>query len=149
MSQDKSYAIGSQRSLKVVYLYTHRHQKKKLGESVTHSESTGSWKLWLSMIKHSHHMGGDHLVLGLACKFSWSQTQCRLYTPGKSFRYDYKQRSCVSTHAKRSDLDMKDPAVHVRVRWTMETLKHPACTAGWVTQLLQLTFPRENDVNSP
>ena len=25
---------------------------------------------------------------------------------------------------------VKDPAVHVRVRWTMETLKHPACTVG-------------------
>ena len=30
---------------------------------------------------------------------------------------------------------VKDPVVHVRVRWIMETLKHPACTVGWVTRL--------------
>ena len=30
---------------------------------------------------------------------------------------------------------IKDPVVHVRVRWIMETLKHPACTVGWVAQL--------------
>ena len=27
---------------------------------------------------------------------------------------------------------LKDPVVHVRVRWIVETLKHPACTVGWV-----------------
>ena len=26
---------------------------------------------------------------------------------------------------------VKDPVVHVRVRWIMETVKHPACTVGW------------------
>ena len=30
---------------------------------------------------------------------------------------------------------VKDSAVHVRVWWIMETLKHPACTAGWVAWL--------------
>ena len=30
---------------------------------------------------------------------------------------------------------VKDPVVHDRVRWTMETLKHPACTVNWVVQL--------------
>ena len=30
---------------------------------------------------------------------------------------------------------IKDPVVHVRVQWIMETLKHPACTVGWVAQL--------------
>ena len=30
---------------------------------------------------------------------------------------------------------VKDPVVHVRVRCIMETLKHPACTVGWVAQL--------------
>ena len=29
---------------------------------------------------------------------------------------------------------VKDPVVHVRVRWIMETLKHPACTVGWVAR---------------
>ena len=27
---------------------------------------------------------------------------------------------------------IKDLVAHVRVRWIMETLKHPACTVGWV-----------------
>ena len=29
---------------------------------------------------------------------------------------------------------VKDPVVHVSVRWIMETLKHPACTLGWVSR---------------
>ena len=29
----------------------------------------------------------------------------------------------------------KDPIVHVRVQWIMETLKHPACTLCWVARL--------------
>ena len=28
-----------------------------------------------------------------------------------------------------------DPVVHARVRWIMETLKHLACTVGWVARL--------------
>ena len=30
---------------------------------------------------------------------------------------------------------VKDHVVHVRVRWSTETLKHPACTVGWVARL--------------
>ena len=30
---------------------------------------------------------------------------------------------------------IKDPVVPVRVRWIIETLKHPACTVGWVARL--------------
>ena len=30
---------------------------------------------------------------------------------------------------------VKDLVVHVRVRWIMETLKHPACTVGWVARV--------------
>ena len=43
---------------------------------------------------------------------------------------------------------IKEPAVHVRVQWITETLKHPACTVGWVAWLLQLAFPRESNPNS-
>ena len=31
---------------------------------------------------------------------------------------------------------VKDLVVYVRVRWIMETLKHPACTLGWVARRL-------------
>ena len=30
---------------------------------------------------------------------------------------------------------VKDLVVHVKVRWILETLKHPACTVGWVARL--------------
>ena len=30
---------------------------------------------------------------------------------------------------------VKDPVVHVKVRWIMETVKHPACNRGWVARL--------------
>ena len=35
---------------------------------------------------------------------------------------------------------VKDPIVYVRVRWIMETLKHPACTVGWVPRLCRSWF---------
>ena len=38
--------------------------------------------------------------------------------------------ACIYTCAH-----VKDPVVHVRIRWIMETLKHPACTVGWVARL--------------
>ena len=41
----------------------------------------------------------------------------------KSFVSDYKPRSRVYTHAKRSNTHVKVPVVHVRVRWITGTLK--------------------------
>ena len=35
---------------------------------------------------------------------------------------------------------VKDPVVHVRVRWIIETLKHPACTVGWLARLCRSSF---------
>ena len=29
---------------------------------------------------------------------------------------------------------VKDPVVHVRVRWIIETLKHLVCTVSWIAQ---------------
>ena len=40
---------------------------------------------------------------------------------------------------------VKDPVVYVRVRWIMETLKHPACTVSSAT-LSQLAFPGEKAI---
>ena len=48
--------------------------------------------------------------------------QCRL-------SYGVRTPLCTSVHM------LKHPIVHVRVWWIMETLKHPACTLGWVAQL--------------
>ena len=52
--------------------------------------------------------------------------------------------ACIYTCAH-----IKDPVVHVRVRWIMEPLKHPACTLGWVARLSQLAFPGEGNPNFP
>ena len=35
---------------------------------------------------------------------------------------------------------VKDHVVHARVRWIMKTLKHQACTVGWVTRLCRSWF---------
>ena len=40
---------------------------------------------------------------------------------------------CIRMHKHLTHL--KDPMVHVKVRWTVETLKHEACTEGWVAQI--------------
>ena len=45
---------------------------------------------------------------------------------------------------------VKDPVVHVRVRWIMETLKRPACTVGWVARLCRSwPSPGEGNPNFP
>ena len=45
---------------------------------------------------------------------------------------------------------VKDPVVHVRVRWIMETLKHPVCTVGWVARPCRSCFsPGEGNPNFP
>ena len=44
---------------------------------------------------------------------------------------------------------VKDPAVLVRVQLIMETLKHLACTVGWVAQLSQLAFRGQSNPNFP
>ena len=44
---------------------------------------------------------------------------------------------------------VKDSIVHVRIQWIMETCKHPACTVGWVAQLLQLAFPGKSNLYCP
>ena len=47
--------------------------------------------------------------------------------------------ACINICAR-----VKDPIVHVRVRWIMETLKHPACTLGWVARVCRSWFsPRK------
>ena len=62
----------------------------------------------------------------------------RVFSPGVNFQYrlSYGVRkvpcaiACIYICAH-----VKDTVVHVRVRWIMKTLKHPACTVGWVARL--------------
>ena len=45
---------------------------------------------------------------------------------------------------------VKDPVVHVRVQWIMETLKHPACTVSRVARLCRSWLsPGEGNPNFP
>ena len=63
---------------------------------------------------------------------------CRLRTPPCVTR-------CINIYA-----NVKDPVVHVRVRWIMEPLKHPACTVGWVARLCRSWLsPGESNPNFP
>ena len=41
--------------------------------------------------------------------------------------------ACISFCAR-----VKDSVVHVRVRWILETLKHPSCTVGSVVRLCRI-----------
>ena len=62
----------------------------------------------------------------------------RDFSPRVSFqcRLSYGVRTppcaiaCIYTCAH-----VKYPVIYVRVRWIMETLKHPECTVGWVARL--------------
>ena len=49
------------------------------------------------------------------------------------FRLSYGVRTPPCTIACiNTCVHVKDSVVHARVQWNMETLKHPACTIGWV-----------------
>ena len=53
--------------------------------------------------------------------------------------------ACINTCAR-----IKDHVVHVRVRWIMETLKHYACTVGWVVRLSRSWLSlKESNPNFP
>ena len=94
---------------------------------------------------------GESYQLGVGMWFSWLEhgtgtppTQIRFpgaardFSPRVNFqcRLSYGIRTppcaiaCIYICAH-----VKDPVFHVRVRWIMETLKHPACTVGWVARL--------------
>ena len=44
---------------------------------------------------------------------------------------------------------VKDPVVHVRVRWIMETLKYPACTLVWAARLCRSWLSPEKATRIP
>ena len=56
-------------------------------------------------------------------------SQCRLY-------YGLHTSSCAIPYINTC-AHVKNPAVHVKIQWIMETLKHLVYTIGWVTQLCQ------------
>ena len=53
--------------------------------------------------------------------------QCRLF-------YGVRKHPCA-TACTNICVHVKDLVVHARVRWIIETLKHPSCTVDWVARL--------------
>ena len=68
--------------------------------------------------------------------------QCRL-------SYDVRTPPCAIA-CFHICAQFKDPIVHARVRWIIETLKHPACTVEWVAQLCRSwLFPGTGNPSFP
>ena len=58
------------------------------------------------------------------------------FSPRVNFQHRFSYGTCTPLCACINIcVHVKDPVVHVRVLWIMETLKHSACTVGWVAQL--------------
>ena len=87
---------------------------------------------------------GDHFCQALradSCRLPRSQNDVQILYPtslsdvtinrGPSMYIRMQKRSC--THGK-------DPVVHLRVRWVMETLKYPVWTVGWIARLCRSWF---------
>ena len=62
----------------------------------------------------------------------------RFFSPRVNFQcglsYGVRTSPCAIAYINIC-LHVKDPVVHIRVRWIMETLKHSACTVGWVARI--------------
>ena len=67
--------------------------------------------------------------------------QCRL---SYGVRIPPCATACINIYAH-----VKDPVVHVRVRWIMETLTHPAGSVGWVARLCRswLSWGKETRIS--
>ena len=60
--------------------------------------------------------------------------QCRLF-------YGVRKHPCA-TACTNICVHVKDLVVHARVRWIIETLKHPSCTVDWVARLCRSWLSR-------
>ena len=101
------------------------HLKLNDGDEVMQIDSTCSWKPKLSTIIKSSMVTmwmGDCYVLGFAPALRFLQSNFVQTTKVLLLRQK-KSRSpvCLYTHAKRSHMQVKDPLVHVSIRWIMET----------------------------
>ena len=81
-------------------------------------------------------------LFGTARDFSPSVNfQCRL-------SWGVRRPPCV-TACVYMCAHVNDPAVHARVRWITETLKHPAWTVRWVARTVAAGFPRGRQPEFP
>ena len=82
------------------------------------------------LVRASNHHVADTGSVSLCSKGFFSQSQLSVQT-----LLHVSVHPCVQSRAFNICAYVKDPVVRVRVRWSMETLKHPACTVGWVARL--------------
>ena len=138
------------------------HTKMKHTWSKCHTRMKHSWSKGHTMMKHTwskghsmkHSWPKGHTMMKQLIKLGWgcssagdhhtndtgSITWCSTGFLFKSQFFSAGSLSCVHTPPCAITCihicaHIKDPVVHVRVRWIMETLKHPACNEGWVAQL--------------
>ena len=94
-------------------------------------------KSWLSTSQRGYTGNtwmGHSLVLGFAREFPPESNSVQTLYP--TFPSDETiNRGPVSISMQKDHVRtlLKYPVVHVRIRWIMETLKHPACIVGWIT----------------
>ena len=123
-----------------MWLYSTSHKRslivwsKHLGKSVAQNKSTCPWTPKLSTLGHGHQMDGwplrARLCTGGHPEISLWQILCNLYkTALDEAIYIYTQG--LPAHAKRSHAQVKDPVVHVKVRWIMETPIWPSMHWKW------------------
>ena len=96
----------------------------------------------ISVIKDGHRWGCRSVGQSIGPSRRWrrfdSPVRRGIFLPESTFSAD--SLTCVRTPMCANACvnicaHVKDPVVHVRVRWIMETLKHPACAVGWVARL--------------
>ena len=81
--------------------------------------------------------------------FGRKWTDGSVLTSNDASRGDNKRRTSVYTHTKRSHTRVKHPVVHVMDQWFMKTLKHPACTAGWLARLCRSWLSQGKAIRIP
>ena len=132
--------------------YTERElsAKMKLNEPVTRKlESHSFWqqakrvKIYSTLLKAKQREPFIVLVLQQRAKGALISGVARDFSPRVSFqcRLSYgvpaspRAIACINICAH-----VKDPVVHVKLRWIRETLKYRACTIGWVARFCHSWF---------
>ena len=84
------------------------------------------------MVRASDRHAADVGSIPRCGKGVFSQSQLSVQT---LLRYPYTPPPPCAIACVYICAHVKDPVVHVRVWWIVETLKHPACTLSWVARL--------------
>ena len=85
------------------------------------------------------HRMDARFVQSFASEFPRSLILCRLYGPQELLRMRLKSEVSCGIHIHKDHIrTLKLLQSMSRARWIMETLKHPACTLGWIARLCRI-----------